>query len=427
MNRDLTTRGFLAMACALALSGHATAEPPNVVVSDSDGNTAMGTEALFGVTASGGQFDVYGLRNTAAGYRAMYSASAATDNTAFGIRALFSTKSGINNTGVGDEALFSSDSNDDTAVGYFALHATTSGVENTAIGSYSATSNTTGSYNTVLGFESLYQNTTANGSTAVGTQTLYANTTGSANSAIGMQALFANTTGLDNSGIGSYALNHNVTGNFNTATGNAALQANTVGSDNTASGRNSLRLNTTGSANIALGANAGYNLTTGSNNIEIGNQGLAGENATIRIGAPSVQTAAYIAGITGSHVTGSAVYISSSGQLGVLASSERYKTAIAPIAEAGKLARLRPVSFHLKNQPQGELQYGLIAEEVAKVYPELVVHDEAGNIEGVRYDELAPLLLVQLQQQKAQLESQERELREMKLAISRLGAKRDGT
>jgi hypothetical protein len=120
--------------------------------------------------------------------------------------------------------------------------------------------------------------------------------------------------------------------------------------------------------------------------------------------------------------------VTSSGQLGVLASSERYKTAIAPMGgNTEKLAQLRPVTFHLKSDPGGAVQYGLIAEEVDKVYPELVIRDDAGQIQGVRYDELAPMLLnvVQKQQQKmtaqdAAIEAQAAEFRAMKVQLAEL-------
>ena len=182
-----------------------------------------------------------------------------------------------------------------------------------------------------------------------------------------------------------------------------ALYSNTSGSTNTASGINALYSNTTGNNNIAEGFRAGLNLTTGSNNIDIGNVGLAGDTNTIRIGTASTQGATYIAGIYGTSVSGSAVMISSTGQLGVTVSSERFKTAIVPMgSNTAKLGQLRPVTFHLKTDPKGVLQYGLIAEEVAKVYPELAIRNEKGRIDGVLYDELAPMLLNEMQhQQKA--------------------------
>ena len=113
-------------------------------------------------------------------------------------------------------------------------------------------------------------------------------------------------------------------------------------------------------------------------------------------------------------MTGAAVYVTSSGQLGVRASSERYKTAIASMgARTGDLQKLRPVTFHLKTDPHGAVQYGLIAEEVDKVYPELVIRDAKGVIQGVRYDELAPMLLNEVQQQKAQLRVMQRQVAEL--------------
>jgi len=152
---------------------------------------------------------------------------------------------------------------------------------------------------------------------------------------------------------------------------------------------------------VAVGYGAGYDQTTGSNNIYISHRGVAGESGVTRIGTPDTQTKTYVAGISGTQVTGSAVYVTSSGQLGVLASSERYKTAIESIGESTKkLGQLRPVRFHLKADPNGAVQYGLIAEEVDKVYPELVIRDDKGKIQGVRYDELAPMLLNELQKQQ---------------------------
>ncbi len=150
-----------------------------------------------------------------------------------------------------------------------------------------------------------------------------------------------------------------------------------------------------------MGYEAGFNVTTGSNNIDIGNEGLAADNGVIRIGTAGSQKEVFIAGIHTSKITGSAVYVTAGGRLGVLASSERYKTGIAPMgSNTAKLEQLRPVKFHLKSDPNGAVQYGLIAEEVAKVYPELVIRDEKGNIDGVRYDELAPMLLNEMQKQE---------------------------
>jgi hypothetical protein len=241
---------------------------------------------------------------------------------------------------------------------------------------------------------------------------MYSNTTADDNNAVGYVAMYSNTIGTLNNAVGNFALYYNTTGNNNSAVGYAALYHNTTGSNNNAQGFYALQSNTTGSDNIAIGEYAGYNLTTGGSNIDIGSRGVAGESGVIRVGSSA--SAAYIAGISSAKVTGSAVYVTSAGQLGVMASSERYKTAIASMgSNSVKLQQLRPVTFHLKTDPQGVTQYGLIAEEVAKVYPELVIRDAAGKIEGVRYEELAPMLLNEAQKQAA-------EIRDLKQQMAKL-------
>jgi hypothetical protein len=164
-----------------------------------------------------------------------------------------------------------------------------------------------------------------------------------------------------------------------------------------------------------VGYQAGYNLTTGSNNIDIGNLGVSSESGIIRIGTAGAQTTTYVAGIVHSVITsGRPVYVSGTGQLGVFGSSERYKTDVQPMgARTGRLDQLRPVTFRMKTEPDGSVQYGLIAEEVDKVYPELVIRDEEGKIDGVRYEQLAPMLLNEVQQLKQRLASQARQLRDV--------------
>jgi len=237
-------------------------------------------------------------------------------------------------------------------------------------------------FNVASGLVALASNTTGANNTAVGYAALFSNTVGKGNAAQGVNALFNNTTGIRNLGIGSNALYDNVGGSYN----------------------------------IALGFDAGYNVTSGSNNIEIGAMGTASDNATIQIGAQGTQTSTTIAGIYGTPITGgSAVYVTSTGQLGVQASSERYKTDIATMSEpSGKLAQLRPVTFHYRTDPKSVQQYGLIAEEVAKVYPELVIRDDSGKIQGVHYEELAPMLLSEVQQQAAQIRALQQQIAELK-------------
>jgi trimeric autotransporter adhesin len=280
--------------------------------------------------------------------------------------------------------------------------------------------------NTSSGTDALYADTGSRNS-ASGAYAMYSNTTGVDNTAVGYQGLYLNTIGYRNSAIGGFALAANTSGNLNNAIGYGAMAYNTTGSNNNAQGYLALENNTTGSYNIAIGEYAGYNLTTGSSNIDIGNEGAAGESAVIRIG--SAATATYIAGISTSTVTGAAVYVTSAGRLGVLASSERYKTSIKPIGSTAKLEQLHPVTFRLKNDPRGAVQYGLIAEEVDKVYPELVIRDEAGTIQGIRYEELTPMLLNEMQEQQqkiavldARAAAQDAEIRDLKKLVVQMQA-----
>jgi hypothetical protein len=243
--------------------------------------------------------------------------------------------------------------------------------------------------------------------TASGMDALYSDTSGSYNTATGFSSLFSNKTGDNNTAAGYESLYYNSTGSSNTASGYQALYTNTTGSYNTALGEGALRSAATGNNKIAVGYEAGYNLAAGTNNIEIGSKGQAADNNMIRIGVEGLQAKTFIAGIYKTSVIGSAVMVNSSGQLGVVVSSERFKTDIAPIgSDSAKLQVLRPVKFHLKSDPHGAVQYGLIAEEVANVYPELVIRDGTGRIDSLRYDELAPMLLNEIQEQQKVIAAQ---------------------
>ena len=277
----------------------------------------------------------------------------------------------------------------------------------TAIGTGALFSNTTGSSNTASGFQALYSNTTGGNNTASGGYALFSNTTGSSNTGSGDGALYFNTTGGSNTASGGNALSSNTTGSFNTASGHRALFSNTTGLRNVAVGDGALKRNTTGSDNIALGNNAGSIPVTGVNNIHIGHAGVAGETKVIDLGRQGTQLKTFIAGIRGAPVSGAAVIISSSGQLGVASSSRRYKENIQPMADASAaLMKLKPVTFRYKeadaegNKP---VQFGLIAEEVAEVLPELVVRDDKGQPETVAYHVLPSLLLNEYQKQQVKL------------------------
>ena len=269
--------------------------------------------------------------------------------------------------------------------------------------------------------ESCFANTTGTDNTAAGVNALFANTTGIDNTATGNKALSANVDGNDNTAVGYHALQAD-TGNENTATGSQALLVNTTGNDNTAIGVRALKSNTTGSFNIAIGNGAGTRITSGDGNIDIGNFGVAGDHDTIRIGSSTVpQLRNFQAGIWGRTtppvVVGGvtkapvSVFVNANGQLGTVASAARYKRDIRDMGESSQgLQRLRPVTFRYKQDPNGQRQYGLVAEEVAKVYPELVVWGDKGEVLSVQYYELIPMLLNEVQHQQQALSAQVRQL-----------------
>ena len=199
--------------------------------------------------------------------------------------------------------------------------------------------------------------------------------------------------------------------------------SNTTGGSNTANGVGALYFNTTGSNNIALGYGAGQNLTTGSSNIAIGNTGFAGETGAIRIGTAGTHQSTYIAGVNGvTASSGVAVYINANGQLGTLTSSRRFKNAIQDMGSVSdRLMQLRPVTFRYKEAVEKgshPLQYGLIAEEVAKVYPNLVQYDKAGKPFTIYYHLLTPMLLNELQKAHRGYEAQKAEIASLKSELA---------
>jgi hypothetical protein len=265
----------------------------------------------------------------------------------------------------------------------------------------------TATANTFLGEDALIHNPfTGTSNTAVGAFALTSNTGGAANTAIGTVALFSNTIGSDNTATGVWALRENTTGNFNTATGQNALFGNTIGSNNT-----------------AMGYNAGFNLTTGSYNIDIGNQGVAGESGIIRIGTAGTQTATFIAAIRDVPIAGHKVVgVDANGQLGNKTSSARFKEAIKPMGKASEaILSFQPVSFRYKKalDPKGTPEFGLIAEEVAKVAPELVDADSQGKPFSVRYDEVNAMLLNEFLKEHRKGEQQDRKIEKLEATITK--------
>jgi hypothetical protein len=391
-------------------------------------NTAEGTNALKNLTT--------GVGDTAVGWYSLFSntdgsfntgVGAGTlvlnvgnqgtgdglNNTAVGTVALLLNTTGSGNTAIGADALLHNDTgSDNTATGFNALVSNIGGVQNTANGTQALALNTTGSHNTATGFQALHSNTNADNNTAYGYQALVNNTGPAAmeNTAVGFRALFSNSAGLGNTAIGYQALRDNMTGFGNIAVGDQALLHGNGGSGNIAIGATSL-LNNTGNNNIALGSSAGSSLTTGSDNIDIGTGGIAGESGTIRIGNSPTQDRTFIAGIRGvttGNMNAIPVLIDTAGQLGTQSSSRRFKEEIKSMERVSEaILALKPVTFHYKSDKTKTPQFGLIAEEVAQVQPDLVVRDENGEIYTVRYDAVNAMLLNEfLKEHKAFVQEQ---------------------
>ncbi len=339
-----------------------------------------------------------------------------------GSGALLSNTGGSNNTATGVNALSANiTGGQNTATGAGALNSNTTGINNTATGVSALLFSTTASNDTANGANALANNTIGANNTATGSAALAANKTGGNNTADGFEALLSNT-GSNNTATGANALAANTTGGFNTALGVQALQKSSTGIKNTGVGAGALINNTVGSNNVALGASAGVSLTSGSNNIDISNPGVAAEAGRIRIGVQGVQTAAFIAGIRGVAVTGGLpVEVASTGQLGIAMSSARYKHDIRNLGGASaNLLKLRPVSFRYNNDPSDAVQYGLVAEEVAKVYPELVAYGTDGKPMTVRYSMLSAMLLNELQKQTLKIARQQQEMGALEKRLSAL-------
>ncbi len=295
--------------------------------------------------------------------------------------------------------------------GYFVASpvSTSSATDNTTLG-LNALPVSAGAQNTGIGFAALNNNSSGNFNTALGSTALSTNSSGSDNTAIGQSALTNNTSGVNNTAVGSGALSSESSGTDNVAVGYLALNGGT-GSTNVALGSQSL-LTATGNGNIGIGYQAGNTLSTGSNNIDIGNVGVNSDDGVIRIGTPGTQASTVIAGIFGNNITGGAtVVIDANGQLGVSSSSRRYKEDIHPMSDSSnRLMQLEPVTFRYKQTASDgshDLQYGLIAEQVAAVYPELAVYGKDGQVETVQYQQLPAMLLNEIQKQHKTIEDLE--------------------
>jgi hypothetical protein len=362
------------------------------------------------------------------------------NNTAEGQNALLNlnVNNGTNNTAVGWWALRTNVEGDfNTAIGSAAL-ATNTGDGNTAIGGAALFSNTTGDYNMAAGLLALYHNTAGSLNTAIGASTLQSNHQGISNTAAGYQALYVNDssgTGLGsyNSAFGAFALTNNSDGEANCAFGTGAMEFNSTGLDNVAVGTDALSSNTTGvgntavgtdalessngSSNVALGAFSGLNQTTGSGNVYIGADmsGVAGES-----------NACYIASIFGqTSATGIPVLINSDNKLGTVTSSKRFKEEIRSMNKTSEaIFSLEPVTFRYRKEidPAGTSQFGLIAEEVAKVNPTLVLPDKEGQPYTVRYDAVNAMLLNEFLKEHKNVQEQGATIRRLEKQIEALTA-----
>jgi hypothetical protein len=411
-NIILTTILFVLAWFALASVPNAFGVVPPPDGGYPGGNTAEGDNALLNVNTA------IGINNTAVGANALRDDTTGFYNVAVGSGALAGNTVGQQNTAIGAGALSESDASFNSAVGFRALFMNTTGFHLTGIGAAALRNNTVASDNTAIGTDALRNNTVGPNNTAVGSSALSSNTDGFGNTANGTFALLSNTTGGDNTAIGdntlrnntggantangAEALLNNTVGNDNTALGFIALSQNTIGNNNTAIGDRALLLNNTGDNNVAFGYLAGHNATTGSNNVYIGAnmQGVAAEH-----------NACYIASIFGqTSASGIPVLINADNKLGTNTSSKRFKDSIKPMDKASEaILALKPVTFRYKKEidPKGAPQFGLVAEDVEKVNPDLVVRDKEGKPYTVRYDQVNAMLLNEFLKEHGKVEKLE--------------------
>jgi len=421
----MKNRNIIFMTILLGLASFALLPGAQALTPAPDGcypnfTTAEGCDALNLLGA--------GVGNTAVGWRSLFSAADANfntgvgagtlvlntgdSNTAVGAAALLLNTTGFNNVAIGTDALvFNTTGDDNTATGAFALFSNTEGGNNTATGDFALSLNTTGSDNTATGHSALQQNTTGFFNTAVGSQALLVNTTGDFNTANGGNALQLNN-GVNNTATGYGALEFNTDGGNNTAIGIFALQDNTTGGGNTAVGSDALASNTTGGDNTALGNEAG-SLITGSGNVCIGAgvNGVAGESNITRI-----------RNVYASVATERAVYVTSDNRIGTLSSSRRYKEEIKPMNQASEaLFALKPVTFRYKKaiDPTRVLSFGLIAEDVAEISPELITRDKQGKPQTVRYEAVNAMLLNEFLKEHKKLGDQQSSIAQLESNAAR--------
>jgi hypothetical protein len=367
---------------------------------------------------------------TAEGTNALQNLTSGAGNTGVGWYSLFSDTAGNFNTGVGAGTLILNTADNNTAVGAAALLVNTTGVNNTALGSTSLLHNNTGANNTAMGAGALTSNTIGNANTAIGVGALVSNIDASGNTATGFLALNANQHSPGNTAYGFAALQNNMAVN-NTAMGAGALHLSFGGGNNTAVGFNALGSEVNGISNVAVGSGALANAIHGFN-IAVGAD--AGSAVTTAIGVIAIGHSGAdvggscfignIRGVTTNIADAIPVVIDSFGQLGTLSSSQRFKKDIKPMeGTSGSVLDLKPVAFHYKNDKSNIPQFGLIAEEVAQVNPDLVARDKNGEIYTVRYDAVNAMLLNEFLKEHRKVQEQEATIAELKSEMATVVAR----
>jgi trimeric autotransporter adhesin len=453
---------FTLICIALSPTARALLPPPAPDGGYPGGNTAEGTNALHDVNTA------VGINNTAVGLNALTNDTTGAFNVAIGSGALQSNTTGFQNMAIGAEALANNIiGNFNMAIGFRALF-TNTGFRNSAVGAAALLNNTTASDNTAIGSTAMRENTTGENNTAIGSTAMRENTTGGNDTAIGSGALSNNKTGGENTAVGFAALHKNVDGDFNTAVGFNALSENIGGIDNTAIGFGALVLDASGDSNTAVGSGA-LSLTAGESNTAIGAGALfenrAGGfntavgtdalsnctgNGNIALGASAgsnVTTATNVIciGASGANVSGGvfigniylnvqpivgidpdSVTITSSGRLGRgNVSSRRYKHDIQPMDRASEvLYALKPVSFRYNKEydTTQTLAFGLIAEEVAEVYPDLVGRNPKGEAESVRYEQINAMLLNEFLKEHHKVEQMQKQIEALTAGLQKVSA-----
>ncbi len=353
---------------------------------------------------------------TAEGCNALALLGAGAGNTGVGWYSLFSVVDANFNTGVGAGTLVLNTGDSNTAVGAAALLLNTIGTENTAVGTDALVYNDTGSFNSAVGVQALFSNTTGSFNTAIGNEALFSNTEGNDNVAIGGGTLVFNNTGSENTAIGRQALIDNTTGDDNTANGFQALLSNHEGHNNTAIGVGALSQNVSGSFNTALGDSAGTHIT-GDGNVclgyfILGETGVDNRTYVANVGGTSQPIGGTVFGVTVDNTT---------CKLGFQPSSRRYKEDIKAMDKASEtLFALEPVTFRYKKQidPKQHLDYGLLAEDVAKLNPELAIRNGKGEIESLNYGAIYAMMLNEFLKEHKKVAEQQATIAELKSTVA---------